>query len=76
MKSFYRTTITVDVLSERPFDPINLAEVHDAITTGDCSGSWRVAETQDLTEQEMSQAALEQGTDPGFFGIETRNDAA
>ncbi len=37
-RKFYKTIIKVEVLSEAPFNPSNLGEVHEAVTEGDCSG--------------------------------------
>jgi hypothetical protein len=70
MAEFYKTTIVVEVLSEGPLHFQTLSDLHSLITTGDCSGSIDVARTLSLSNREMAEAAREQGTDPGFFGLD------
>jgi hypothetical protein len=41
-KTFYRTLIEVEVLSEEPVEFDSLEDVHNAIVDGDCSGKWDV----------------------------------
>lgn len=71
MKKFYKTNIMITVLSEdfpvSPHTPIET--VVSEIVNGDWSGQVEVVETSELSEQEMAQALLDQGSDPEFFGI-------
>lgn len=68
-RKFYKTVITVTVLSEdEPLDSnMELESVHDAITTGDCSGQVVWSDPVLLTPLEAAKALEEQGSDPGFF---------
>lgn len=71
MKKYYKTNIMITVLSEdypvSPHTPIET--VISEITNGDWSGQVEVVETTELSEKEMAQALLDQGSDPEFFGI-------
>lgn len=71
MKKFYKTNIMITVLSEDfPVSPHTTIEtVVSEIVNGDWSGQVEVVETSELSEQEMAQALLDQGSDPEFFGI-------
>lgn len=51
---FYRTVITVEVLSEGPFHFGDLSDVHDAITTGDCSGNWEES-SEEVSREKMRE---------------------
>ena len=69
-RKFYRTEIKVVVLSETPYCLKNLAQVHDDITYGDCSGDWSVLPTsKQLTPKQAAAALREQGSDPSFFRL-------
>lgn len=68
MSKYWRTVITVEVLSEgaNPPDFKNLAQVHHAITQGDCSGYFR-DEHQEVPEEVMRELLMEHGSDPSFL---------
>ena len=67
---FNQTMIIVQVLSEGPLRPdLALSEVHDAITTGDCSGKITRVPTE-VDGPTMAKLLIEQGSDPGFFGLD------
>jgi len=70
-KQFYRTVLQVEVLSEDPFDITDLGAVNYAITDGDCSGQVEIVESETVTPNRMAELLTAQGSDPGFFGIET-----
>lgn len=57
MKKYYRTTIRVDVLSEEPFEYLDLASVHEKITHGECSGTFKTIKTETLTGKQMAPSA-------------------
>jgi hypothetical protein len=70
-RKFYRTIVTVEVLSEdSPWDGPDLQDLAGAITHGDCSGQWDVSHTRELTAQQAAQALIEQGSEPGFFQLD------
>ena len=67
---FYQTMFFVQVLSEEPLHPdMKLSEVHDAITTGNCSGKIRRCPTE-VDGPTMAALLIEQGSDPEFFGLD------
>lgn len=75
MRKFYRTILHVIVLSEdAPVDRLDLAQINEAITDGDCSGSVRVVEVQQLTSVETANQLMEQGSDPEFFQLSESGD--
>ncbi len=67
---FYQTMIFVQVLSEEPLWPdMTLSEVNDAISTGECSGKI-VRTPTEVDGPTMAKLLIEQGSDPGFFGLD------
>ena len=68
MDNYWRTRITVEVLSvgKKPPDFGTLAQVHYAITDGDCSGQWD-EEHEQLDRAAFRSACEAQGSDPEFF---------
>lgn len=70
-RKFYKTPITVIVLSEdEPLDSnMDLDAVHHAITDGDCSGQVTWGDPVLLTPKQAAKALEEQGSDPGFFNL-------
>jgi len=68
---FYRTVLEVEILTDRDVDfgAWTLADIGYEITEGDSSGEWEVKQHEELTPVEMAKALMEQGSDPGFFGL-------
>lgn len=67
VNKYYRTIITVEVLSDFPYDPENLEQVGNDITDGDCSGKWKIVGSQEVNKHQMEQLLIGQGSDPGFL---------
>lgn len=65
-KRFFRTTVTVEVISRGPYVFSDLADLHQDITSGPCSGSTSV-EIEELSAAEAAEALIEQGSDPTFL---------
>jgi len=72
MRTFYRNVIQVEILSEEVYDPEkDLDEIYRDITDGECSGDVTViTSNQPLTARTCAELLIEQGSDPGFFGLE------
>ena len=66
-KTYTRTRIVVEVLSDGPYDPKTLCDVHYDITDGDLSGRWDIESSEVLTPEAMEKALLAQGSDPDFL---------
>lgn len=66
-KSFKRTVITVEVLSDTDWDWETLGDVAYAITDGDCSGDVQATSVDYLTAEEVAKALIKQGSDPEFL---------
>ena len=66
--AFYRTKVTIDVLSHKPFGGFeSLSDLDYEITYGSCSGKVTIGESKELTHRQLINACNEHGTDPGFF---------
>jgi hypothetical protein len=68
-RKFHKTIISVEVLSEAPFNPSNLGDVYYSITQGDCSGRWKIVNTEELDGKSAAIELMKQGSDPEFFGL-------
>lgn len=68
---FYKTTFTIEVLSEgTPIECTNLQDLHAAITDGPFSGLVETVTTEEMTSTKAAAELIQQGSDPGFFGLE------
>lgn len=66
--NYQRTVIEVELLTAGPFPTeYNLNDIHEDITFGACSGRYREVVRENLTEKEMEEALIKQGTDPDFL---------
>ena len=68
-RKFYKTVISVTVLSEEPFEYENLSQVIYAIGEGDCSGEYHTTEAKVITARQVVRALKAQGSDPDFFQL-------
>lgn len=66
-KEYYKTTITVEVLSEGVYDPDTIHDIAHDITEGDCSGEWNVTDQEQVTAEEMAKLLREQASDASFL---------
>ncbi len=69
MSKFFRTTITLEILSEGPFEFDDLHSVNWSITQGDCSGRIVDSTHEEITEPELVALCDKHHTDPEFFGV-------
>jgi formylmethanofuran dehydrogenase subunit E len=75
-RQFHRTVITVEVLSEEPYEFDDLEQTYQDIVTGDCSGTAKVTATETVDGPTMAKLLINQGSDPEFFRLdENGNDA-
>jgi len=72
IRKFWRTRITIDVLSEDvPMsDDADLESVAYDIDQGDCVGKIVWADPEELTPKEMADALLDANCEPEFFGLD------
>jgi hypothetical protein len=69
-RKFYRSVITVEVLSEEPVSFGTLEQVHEAITDGDCCGLIEDEVQNEEIDAKMAADKLhEHGSEPGFFRL-------
>lgn len=73
---FFKTLVTFEVLSaDAPFDG-SASDLAIAITTGDMSGIQLPTQVTELSAAQMSEALIEQGSDPAFLlGEDGEEDA-
>jgi hypothetical protein len=69
-RKFYRNVIMMEVLSETPLAEMDLGALHEAITTGDCSGRVHWAAEEALDGATAARLLHAQGSDPEFFQID------
>ena len=65
--AIHRTRITVEVLTDGPYDPDSLSSVAHDIDQGDASGRWFVQDIEKLTNRSAALSLLAQGSDPEFL---------
>ena len=68
-RKFHKTTITVVVLSEDPYQLSLLSDVSRDIVDGDCAGSYTVTQTEELNGCDMAKELMENASDPEFFRL-------
>ena len=70
-KKFYKTTITLEVLSEQEIGScINLEYLSREIESGDFSGSVVGFESEKIDGKETANKLISHGSDPEFFMID------
>jgi hypothetical protein len=67
MKTFTKTTIQVEVISEEPIEVKDMEELHWRIMYGNCSGIWSITRVESLDNEELLKECAKQGTDPSYF---------
>lgn len=76
-RKFHRYVVRVEILSEDELNlsAMGLSGISYAITEGDCSGDYEIAEHQKVDGATMAKLLIAQGSDPGFFQLtENGND--
>lgn len=70
-RKFFKTTFTVEVLSEEEpvSDDLSLEEIERGFTSGDWSGRVTCEGSEELSAQEAVYELTEQGSDPSFFRL-------
>ena len=69
-RTFYRTIITVEVLSEDPLPPeMDLEDVALEIHSGDYSGDVKFGPAEPVDGPEMARLLKAQGSAPEFFQL-------
>lgn len=68
-RKFYKTLVTVEVLSEEPLTVLSLEQLHYMITDGPCSGHIKEPVQTVLNGKEAADALAEQASDPSFFRL-------
>ena len=64
---YYRTVVTYEVLSVGPYYFENLEQLAYDTLFGDCSGVTLNVEYEEVSEEQMSELLVAQGSDPSFL---------
>lgn len=74
-RKFYKTVVTVTVLSEEPLcRGTDLKDIAHQIIEGDWSGEVDVGNSKEVTASEVAKLLEEQGSDPGFFRLDSEGN--
>lgn len=72
---YYRTPVTITVLSEGPLDEeMSPAEIAYAIDEGDCVGTVEFGTSEKLSGKAMAEALTAAGSEPEFFQLDPDGD--
>jgi len=75
MARFFKTTFTVEVLSEGEFDDgLNLEQIAHAIDHGECVGRFTSWGMEPLSPKEMADDLTQYGSEPGFFQLDDNGE--
>lgn len=70
-RTFYKTTITFEVLSEEPLPGnITLADIDEMTDDGECSGRWIDTQVEELGGPAAAARLLYHNSDPEFFQLD------
>lgn len=69
-RKFYKNTIKITVLTDRPYSPDTLDEVAYDIYDGDFVGQWNIESSEGLSAGQMVEALEEVGSDASFFELD------
>ena len=66
-RKFYRTVITIEVITEGGYYPDSLEQVDYDIMQGEASGSWDITESEEVSGERAAELLQAQGSDPSFL---------
>lgn len=66
MPKFYRTVVTIEVLSEKPYEFHCVGDIAYDITDGDCSGKIISESSEEVDAPTMAKLLKEHGSDLDF----------
>ncbi len=70
MRKFFKSIVQIEIISDEPIGSPSLDIIHYEIMEGDWSGQYHVISETELTPSEAANELIEQGSDPGFFGLD------
>ena len=69
-KKFYKSTITVTILSKEPLpNDMSLADIAYSFSDGDNGGDWGLTKVEELDDKQAAAELIAIGSSPGFFGL-------
>jgi hypothetical protein len=69
-RSFYRTTVTIEVLSDEPITDVDLPYLLEGIENGPFVGGPLNKRQKRVSAKAMAAALYEFGSEPGFFQLD------
>jgi hypothetical protein len=73
-RTFYRTVVTITILSEDPYEFASIDMINYDITEGACSGQIEVGDSIPCDGVEMADLLHFQASDPGFFRLDNEGN--
>lgn len=74
VRTFYKSTFLVTVLTEEPYDPKKLRQIADDILTGPHVGTWVTQKIETLDAVQTVAALVDMGSEPEFFFLDAAAD--
>lgn len=76
MTKFYKTTFTIEVLSEGPLgDCLSLSQIDYAISEGDCVGGNLTANEIEISAKQVADTLYVFGSTPSFFNLDDEGNS-
>jgi hypothetical protein len=72
-RKFWKTVVTVTILSETPFDYDNLSDIQSQID-GDCSGEFDTTSSEEIDAATCAALLIKQHSDPEFFNLDENGE--
>jgi len=69
MAKFYKTTVSIDILSEEPIEELGLKSLAFEIDQGELVGGHLRFERVELTPKQAADELYAVGSEPGFFQL-------
>ena len=69
-RTFYKTIIEFEILSEEPIGEVDLEQIHYETIEGRWSGRFLETSEKKLNGKQAARALIKQGSDPEFFGLD------
>jgi len=67
MSKYYRSTIMLEVLSDRPINGLEIQQILNECDIGECVLAADSLDEQIISREEMIEAMHKAGSDPSFF---------
>ena len=69
-RKFFRTLVSVEILSEEPLPEMELEELGYQMSLGSYYGDIEYGLSEEVDSSTMAKLLIDQGSDPEFFGLD------